>query len=574
MSDAAAVPAAARLRRPLPTGVVRGAYPERRDDPASPLDEWVRRLLAPAARRWRVRSAAPGDLCARVGAHAAELAGLSSAGLREQARVVGWGLRSEGLAGDAAVRAAALVREAASRVLGMTHHDVQILGGWLMLRGLVAEMDTGEGKTLTATLPAATAALAGVPVHVVTVNDYLAARDAEGWARSTRCSGSRWGSIVSRHQPRSAGGPPTAATSPTAPTRSWPSTTCATGWRCGAREPRPARDRRAVRAGRTRADQLCLRGLHYAIVDEADSVLVDEARTPLILSAAVAGRPRSEELYADSPASSAARSSPGTRFRRTRPGTRRRAHRRKVSTAWPPSAEETCGLVAGRAAARGARASGPRGAPPRSSAIATTGRRRQGPHHRRVHRPDPCPTGPGSTGLHQLIEAKEGGPLTGRSRPSARISYQRFFRRYLRLAGMTGTASEVSGELWSVYGCRWCACPRTDRASAGTSADRIFAPSRRALGSGRRARWPSSTRGTAGPGRNALGRGVGGALGEASRGPGARIACSTPARTRRRPRSWRRRASAGCITVATNMAGTRHGHPARPGRRRARRVCT
>jgi hypothetical protein len=179
MSSGLAVPARARLRRPLPTGVVRGAYPERRDEPESGLDEWLRRLTAPAARRWRVRRSAPPDLCARVGTHAAELAALSSSALREQARDVGRDLRVEGLGGDAAVRAAALVREAASRELGMAHHDVQLVGGWLMLQGYLAEMDTGEGKTLTATVPAAVAGLAGVPVHVVTVNEYLARRDAE-----------------------------------------------------------------------------------------------------------------------------------------------------------------------------------------------------------------------------------------------------------------------------------------------------------------------------------------------------------------------------------------------------------
>lgn len=76
-------------------------------------------------------------------------------------------------------KAFALVREVASRTIRMRHFDVQLIGGWILLTGRVAEMDTGEGKTLTATLPACTAALAGLPVHIVTVNDYLAARDAD-----------------------------------------------------------------------------------------------------------------------------------------------------------------------------------------------------------------------------------------------------------------------------------------------------------------------------------------------------------------------------------------------------------
>ena len=76
-------------------------------------------------------------------------------------------------------RAFALIKVSAGRVLGMDHYPVQLIGGYTLLRGQLAEMATGEGKTLTALLPAATAALAGVPVHVVTVNDYLARRDAD-----------------------------------------------------------------------------------------------------------------------------------------------------------------------------------------------------------------------------------------------------------------------------------------------------------------------------------------------------------------------------------------------------------
>jgi preprotein translocase subunit SecA len=84
-----------------------------------------------------------------------------------------------GFVDDLVARAFALVREVAARRLGQRPFDVQLVGGRVLLGGMVAEMETGEGKTLTATLPACTAALAGVPVHVVTVNDYLARRDAE-----------------------------------------------------------------------------------------------------------------------------------------------------------------------------------------------------------------------------------------------------------------------------------------------------------------------------------------------------------------------------------------------------------
>src|SRR5205085_11474482 len=84
----------------------------------------------------------------------------------------------QGFRPELVARAFALIREVSTRVHGQRHYDVQLIGGLVLLRGMVAEMETGEGKTLTATLPAATAALAGIPVHIVTVNDYLAARDA------------------------------------------------------------------------------------------------------------------------------------------------------------------------------------------------------------------------------------------------------------------------------------------------------------------------------------------------------------------------------------------------------------
>ena len=95
------------------------------------------------------------------------------------ARMLGQRLRREGFTDELVGRTFALVREVAERRLGVRHFDVQLPGGLVLLKGMVAEMETGEGKTLTATLAASTAALAGIPVHIVTVNDYLAARDAE-----------------------------------------------------------------------------------------------------------------------------------------------------------------------------------------------------------------------------------------------------------------------------------------------------------------------------------------------------------------------------------------------------------
>ena len=128
---------------------------------------------------------------------------------------------------DLLPEAFATVREAAKRVLGLRHFDVQMIGGMVLHEGKIAEMKTGEGKTLVATLPVYLNALAGKGVHVVTVNDYLASRDAEWMGRIYRFLGLTVGVIVHGLTTRSAARP-TPPTSPTAPTTNSASTTCAT----------------------------------------------------------------------------------------------------------------------------------------------------------------------------------------------------------------------------------------------------------------------------------------------------------------------------------------------------------
>ena len=124
----------------------------------------------------------------------------------------------------------AVCREAAWRVLGMKHFPVQVTGGTALHRGDIAEMQTGEGKTLVATLPAYLNALTGEGVHIVTVNDYLAKRDSE-WMGKLYCwLGLTVGLIVQGMDGDARFGPPTMPISPTAPTTSSPLTTCATTW--------------------------------------------------------------------------------------------------------------------------------------------------------------------------------------------------------------------------------------------------------------------------------------------------------------------------------------------------------
>ena len=200
-----------------------------------------------------------------------------SQGLRER-------LRSEGYTQELVAQAFALVREVAGRTLGMRHVDVQLIGGLVLLKGMVAEMETGEGKTLTATLAACTAALSGVPVHIITVNDYLADRDAKWMRPIYHALGVTVGTIKHGMDPEAK----------------------RAAYRCDVTYctnkevtfdylrdrivlwDRPSQIRLQLErlyGERSRLRNLVLRGLHFAIVDEADSVLIDEARTPLIISA-------------------------------------------------------------------------------------------------------------------------------------------------------------------------------------------------------------------------------------------------------------------------------------------------
>ena len=194
-------------------------------------------------------------------------------------------LRKTGCSDRKAVaRCFALVREASERVLGKRHYDVQLMAGYALLRGMVAEMGTGEGKTLSATLCAIAGAVAGWPVHVISVNDYLTERDATTMGPLYEFFGLTVDKVTSGMQfdeRRSSYG-------------------CDITY-CTSKELAfdYLRDRvvlgefgtdlrlRAQSLGvqkNCRSDQLRLRGLHFGIVDEADSVLIDEARTPLLIS--------------------------------------------------------------------------------------------------------------------------------------------------------------------------------------------------------------------------------------------------------------------------------------------------
>ncbi|MCI0749478.1 MAG: preprotein translocase subunit SecA, partial [Nevskiales bacterium] len=333
----------------------------------------------------------------------------------------------------------AVVREAGKRTLGMRHFDVQLVGGAVLHEGRIAEMKTGEGKTLVATLAAYLNALPGKGVHIVTVNDYLARRDAEWMGRLYRFLGLTVGVVVS-HQP--------------------------------ADEKRAAyqaditygqnnefgfdylRDNMAFAL----ADKM-QRKLHYAIVDEVDSILIDEARTPLIISGPADDDP---ELYRKINAIA-----PRLQRQETEEGEGDFHADEKTRQVYLSEAghEKVEGLM---------REAGLLGADESlydASRIILMHHLNAALRAHHLYKRDVEYlvrngqvvivdefTGRmmigrrWSDGLHQAIEAKEGVPIQQENQTLASITFQNYFRLYGKLAGMTGTADTEAYEFQSIYG--------------------------------------------------------------------------------------------------------------------------
>jgi len=430
-------------RHPPATHALR---PERADRRANVLDRLARRTAGCFVALGRARENRMPGFTARVERLGRELEGVSEERLADETASTRVRLHREGLKEEPVARAFALIRETAGRLLGMRHFPTQLVGGRAILGGTVAEMETGEGKTLTAVLAAGTAALAGIPVHVITVNDYLTGRDAD-WMRPVyEALGLRVGCVVHDVPPadrRAAYG-----CDVTYCTNKEIAFDYLRDWLAMEGRTAPLRLQAEALYGReTRVGKLLMRGLHYAIVDEADSVLIDEARTPLIISGG--GGSEDEQAFLEQALALAGDLERGTDFEI-------RELTREVKL-----------TPAGRERLREAAADlGPLwgGAVRREEMV----RMALSAVHL-FHRDEAYVVQDGKVqivdeftgrvmadrsyerGLHQLIEAKEGVELTRRPETRARISYQRFFRRYLHLGGMTGTAREVRGELWNVY---------------------------------------------------------------------------------------------------------------------------
>ncbi|MEJ7935480.1 RNA helicase SecA [Sphingobium sp. AN558] len=389
----------------------------------------------------------------RIAEESAALRDLDDAALDARCADVRQALRREGLREPLVDECFALIREVSGRELGMWHFPVQLMGGLVMLRGGIAEMATGEGKTITALLPAIAASLAGMPVHVFTVNDYLAERDSAKLRPVYARFGLDVGLIVHEvelHERAAIYRADVVYGTNKEITFDYLRDQRALGGVRGA-----TRRKVAELAGR-RSEPLTLRGLYFAVIDEADSIFIDEARTPLILSAEM---PADDDGLFISALELAARLVAGDHYTI-------RAAARAVELN-ERGREEVAALAQGlphtpwrMRQAREQLA---------SQALAALHLFLRDREY--VVIDDKVQIVDESTGrvmadrsweagLHQLIEAKERVALTGTRNTIARITYQRFFRRYLRLAGMSGTIREVADELWADYGVRVDAVPR------------------------------------------------------------------------------------------------------------------
>ncbi|MBH1513505.1 preprotein translocase subunit SecA [Stenotrophomonas maltophilia] len=356
----------------------------------------------------------------------------------------------------------AVCREAGRRVLGMRHYDVQLIGGMVLHLGKIAEMRTGEGKTLVATLPVYLNALEGKGVHVVTVNDYLARRDAAQMGKLYNWLGLSVG-VVYPGMPHSEKREAYAA-----------DITYGTNNEFGFDY---LRDNMAL----SKADRY-QRGLHYAIVDEVDSILIDEARTPLIISGPADDSP---ELYIR-----VNRVVPHLVKQEAEDGegdfwVDEKGKQVHLSEAGMEHAEQLLveagildGETEGLYAAQNLTVVHHLNAALRAHAIYQrdvdyivrdgevvivdefTGRTLAG---RRW-----------SDGLHQAVEAKEGVPVQRENQTLASITFQNLFRMYKKLSGMTGTADTEAFEFQSIYGLEVVVIPTNRPTIRKDSPDQVF----------------------------------------------------------------------------------------------------
>ncbi|MDC0904607.1 preprotein translocase subunit SecA [Candidatus Thioglobus sp.] len=370
---------------------------------------------------------------------------------------------------DLLTEAFAVMREASVRVLGLRHHDVQLIGGMVLHNGNIAEMGTGEGKTLVATLPAYLNALSGKGVHVVTVNDYLAERDAEWMGKVFEFLGLSVGIVASNRPPE----------------EKQAAYACdvvyATNNELGFDY---LRDNMAFTT-----DQKVQRGLNFSIVDEVDSILIDEARTPLIISGPAADY---AEVYKAinhmiPNFTKQVESGEGKEVVVEVPGdyTVDEKHKQVFLTDDGHSKAESLLIDAG--------------ALPEGASLYDASNILLMQHINSALRAHILfkiddnyiidgdeivivdeftgRTMPGrrwSEGLHQAIEAKEGVSIKKENQTLASITFQNYFRLYAKLSGMTGTADTEAVEFQDIYNLETVVIPPNKISERNDKADQIY----------------------------------------------------------------------------------------------------
>lgn len=421
-------------------------YPEREDPPIGKANRLVSGLSGLFARWVRPRSGRFGQIVDAVETHGGRMVGWSDQETLKASRELGMRFRRHGVTEDLVAQCFALVRETAGGTVGVRHSESQLIGGSVLLRGMVAEMETGECRALTAVLPACTLALSGVPVHIITASDYLAERDAARMGPVYEAMGLRVGVITNGLDFESR----------------------RNAYRCGItycsnREiafdylrdrvllwDRPTRIRlqmERLRGNASRVNRLLLRGLHFAIVDDADTILIDEARTPLVISEQSHGVYTPEMCRMAMAASVSLEAGHDFTF----PAGKVDA---ELTSEGVSLIQDQKWRIPGADVSQEGFAELVR------IALVATHLMRRGKHYSvdngSLRMMDASPTAVTMDGsrrqiLQRLLEIKEGCDVEGEREMRARLSYQNFFRRYLGLSGMAATAREASAELWSVY---------------------------------------------------------------------------------------------------------------------------
>ena len=437
--------------------------PERHNAPLGGLDRWLAALGGRIAlqfnlfelRRLRLfaeRTAQLGD----------QLRGLTDTELKLRADGLRIALHRQGITEALAVHVFAIGSEASFRLLGIRPYPVQLMGGYGLLRGRLIEMATGEGKTLTAILPSLTLALAGIPVHVITVNAYLARRDAAYVRPVLNLFGFSVGVVTHEEKEE-------------AKRLAYLSDVTY----CVNKDLVFDYLRDGLKPRASTEDQYqtphIQRGLYFALVDEADGILVDEARTPLVIARE---RPADQERVNATLALQLARTLKTGHFRTEQEGRQfRLTHEGRFFLKAQEQQLQQASATWRIAKIREERV---------EQALCALHAFRRGAHYVvqdcKVQIVDEftgriLPDRSWERGLHQMIEIKEGLDVTAPRETIARQTYPEFFSRYLRIAGMTGTGSEVAGEIKANFGMQTVRIPTNKPGIRRFVGVRLFADS-------------------------------------------------------------------------------------------------